>query len=564
MTRVRSLRALVAGGLVLLLGLMLANALLSANSIRSLGQEVELELRRIQQGAELEAGLVSSVFSAMRAADRYLLAPDPALRAELIASGDAAYAHQRRFRDLGGLTTEDLYLVNRLATLQAEIEVSYGMAHALADLGRTQEARAQAAAVKPLADTLVAGVRALTQILGRRALERSERLRETADDRLALILVLVFAALGTGVAATFYILRSINRPLRELVAAADRFGAGDLRPVQLGVMPAELAHLGRALTDMGTRLRALVTAVVAEARKISNSAGDFSAMSQELASSSGEISTAMVRIARSAETQMTGMQQADALLQGLQQAVTATTEAAARVARLGDEIRAVAERHRGDVDAAGRTLLDVREVVHTSAQQVGQLAELSVAITDFIDLIKQISSQTNLLALNAAIEAARAGEHGRGFAVVAEEVRKLADSSARAAEDVARTVERIRGGVREVVETMEVGMTKVRGIEGVAQAVVGGLEEIATAVQEIHAAAERVSQEADRNRAAVTELLGKTAAVTQAATEHASSSEEVTAAAEQQSASTEEMASAASDLLEGAVRLERLVAEFKT
>src|SRR5207245_137731 len=107
-------------------------------------------------------------------------------------------------------------------------------------------------------------------------------------------------------------------------------------------------------------------------------------------------------------------------------------EAADRTAQLGEEIRTVADRHRGDVAAAGKALLDVREVVQTTSRQIGELAQLSTAIDDFVDLIKRISSQTNLLALNAAIEAARAGEHGRGFAVVAAEVRQLAEAAGRA------------------------------------------------------------------------------------------------------------------------------------
>src|SRR5207244_1296390 len=119
-------------------------------------------------------------------------------------------------------------------------------------------------------------------------------------------------------------------------------------------------------------------------------------------------------------------------------------DAAERAAKLGEEIRTVADRHRGDVAAAGRVLLNVREVVQTTSNQISQLGELSVSIDDFVELIKLISSQTNLLALNAAIEAARAGEHGRGFAVVAEEVRQLADESARAAAEATRTTGSIR------------------------------------------------------------------------------------------------------------------------
>ena len=159
------------------------------------------------------------------------------------------------------------------------------------------------------------------------------------------------------------------------------------------------------------------------------------------------------------------MEKADALLHSLRQIAEANAKAAARVGELGGRIQELAAHHQADVAAAGQTLLDVKEVVRTSAGQVKELTRLSEPITDFIDLIKQISSQTNLLALNAAIEAARAGEHGRGFAVVAEEVRRLADSSATAAEDVAKTVQFIRNQVREVSHTMEAGSAKVQGIE---------------------------------------------------------------------------------------------------
>ena len=397
--------------------------------------------------------------------------------------------------------------------------------------------------------------------------------------------LLFLASFGIGVWIVLWTVRMVDRPLGQLIAAVERFGGGDLRPVRVERMPSELERLGGALDDMSGRLRNVVVAVVGEASQIGNSASDFSAMSEELAASSGEISTAMVKIATSAEQQVQGMERADALLLSLRQIAEANSAAAAQVATLGDRIQGLAARHRADVAAAGQTLLDVREVVRTSADQVQELARFSEPITAFIDLIKQISSQTNLLALNAAIEAARAGEQGRGFAVVAEEVRRLADSSAAAAEDVAKTIQQIRSQTRNVIQTQmgayfDIGQL-VRAVMTPqeayaltlsangwnlwrATAAARALEEISEVVDQVHGAAGNVEREAAANREIVEQLGRRTQEVSQAATEHASASEEVTAAAEEQSASTEEMASAAGDLLQGATRLTSLMQQFKT
>jgi methyl-accepting chemotaxis protein len=394
---------------------------------------------------------------------------------------------------------------------------------------------------------------------------RAADLRRQASNRRNALWGLFLTSLLIGALTSFWTVRSVDRPLNQLIGAAERFGGGDLRPIRLGgEMPTEIERLARAMDDMGGRLRGVVVSVVDEASQIGNSASDFSAMSEELAASSGEISTAMVKIAASAEQQVSGMEKADALLLSLREIAEANAQASVRVAELGDRIQQLAAQHRAEVAAAGRSLLDVREVVGQSADQVQALARASEPITAFIDLIKQISSQTNLLALNAAIEAARAGEHGRGFAVVAEEVRRLADSSATAAEDVAKTVKFIRNQVQQVVGTMEVGSVKVQGIEGVALAAGRALEEISRAVEEVHDAAEAVAREVAANQAIVEQLGQRTREVGQSAAEHASASEEVTAAAEEQTASTEQMASAAGNLLQGATRLTTLVQEFKT
>jgi methyl-accepting chemotaxis protein len=271
----------------------------------------------------------------------------------------------------------------------------------------------------------------------------------------------------------------------------------------------------------------------------------------------------MVEISSGADQQRTALASMGTGLEKLGRSTGDMAEAADRAAQLGEEIRTVADRHRGDVAAASGVLLDVREVVRTSSKQIEQLSDLSAAIDDFVALIKRISSQTNLLALNAAIEAARAGEHGRGFAVVAEEVRQLADESARAAEDVTRTTGLIREQMEDVTATMAAGQAKVRGIESVAEGAAHGLGEIAAAVEQVEQAAARVRMAAQVNRETTVQLEGQAAQVAARASAHATGSAQVTAAAQQQGASTEEMAAAAATLLQAAEKLRGLVRGFR-
>jgi len=560
----RSLKSRIRATMALLILLVLLIAIIGYNAIGAQNRAAGSELALVVTGGELSTSLVGTTATEIRAAEQYLVRPDSSLVREFVAAGDSGYALLARYRDMAGLTTDDRVRLNSVAAAQAQVEVAYATAHALTDLGRPAEAQRFAEQARGPADTLLAEVAALSQAQGERARTRAAQLELQADKRKMWLGLLFFIVLAIGVVASTATVRAVDHPLARLIADADRFGAGDLRPLERTDMPAELERLALAMDHMGARLRDIVGAVARESNIISASATDFSAMSEELAASSGEISTAMVRVATSAEQQRNGMDQAGRLLEELRAASVTNAQAASRVVQLGDRIRAVAAEHRTDVEAAGRTLLDVREVVQTSAGQVQELARLSETITDFIDLIKQISSQTNLLALNAAIEAARAGEHGRGFAVVAEEVRRLADSSAHAAEDVTKTVEFIRRQVREVSGTMEIGSAKVAGIESVASAAAGALEEIALAVEDVHEAARAVADEAEEHRKIVDELGRRTEQVSQSANEHAAASEEVTAAAEEQSASTEEMAAAAGELLQGAQRLTGAVRDLKT
>ena len=546
----------------LFVGLVIA-AVVGVASLATMRRSLATEIETLRTSSEIGNGLVTSVFEEIRSAEQYLSVPSTEARDQFQAAADGAFRYQKQLDGLEGLTESDRITVSKIKQLQAVIHVDYSIAHALLDVGRSREALTQAAAVRVPGTELSRLVRDLSARQSEKARQAGLRLGGEARRRQIVLWLVLLSTTVIGVIVGVFTLRGVEGPLVRLVTAAERFGGGDLRPVTTGHMPREFQVLADAMRLMGERLRGVVGDVVGAADQIAGSASDLSAVSEQLAASSSEVSTAMVEIAGGAEHQRSELHAIQTGLEQMRQATAEMTEAAARVARLGEEIRTVADRHRGDVAAAGNTLLDVREVVRTTATEVTQLAQQSSAIDDFVDLIKRISSQTNLLALNAAIEAARAGEHGRGFAVVAEEVRQLADESARAAEDVARTTAVIREQVEEVTATMSVGQAKVRGIESVAEGAARGLAEIVAAVEQVEQAAARVTGAAHDNRG-ITEQLGLRAQqVVTRAVSHASSAEQVTAATEQQGASTQEMAASSGELLQAAERLRGLVRGFR-
>ena len=377
---------------------------------------------------------------------------------------------------------------------------------------------------------------------------------------LLILLVIMAIVAGLFIWSTF---TAIDKPLGKLVGAANQLGTGDLNVSLNGRMPEEFRVLSGAFNSMADRFRTIVGETVNTAQKIGSSAHDLSSISEQVAASSGQVSTAMVGITSGAEEQAHGLRTVNEALEDIRRRAEEIDSSTDRVRELSEQIRSLAEQKRIDIGRALSMLLDLRQVVQSSRQEVNALETASETITNFVETIQGLARQTNLLALNAAIEAARAGEHGRGFAVVAEEVRKLADGSARAADEVATTVQHIRRQIESVVKTMEVGSSRVADVEHASKGAEMAFEDIVEAVAEVREAVSVVAAAAENNKRAVHSVEEAVHTVGATAESHAASAQEVSAAAEQQSAATQEMSAASVELLTAAEKLKELVSGFR-
>ncbi len=323
------------------------------------------------------------------------------------------------------------------------------------------------------------------------------------------------------------------RYLQEMADSVTRVAQGDLT---VTVEPkSDRDVLGAAVAEMLEALRGIIS-------QVTTAATEMSAASQELTATSSETSRAVDEITRAVQEVAEGAERQVLMVQTTRDLAAESAGAAEQASGVATEGIGAAEQA---TDAMGVVKRSSAEVV----EAIGELANRSDRIGGIVETITAIAGQTNLLALNAAIEAARAGEQGRGFAVVAEEVRKLAEESRRAAEQIAALVGEIQVETKRTVGVVTEGAT--RSDEGATI-----VAETRVAFGQIGVAVEDMSHRIERIAVASSE-------VATVAEQSSAATEQVSASAEQTNAAVQQISASSQQLAATAQSLERLVSHFR-
>lgn len=374
-----------------------------------------------------------------------------------------------------------------------------------------------------------------------------------------VLLVALAATLAIGMSAGFFlwfISPRVGEQLRGLADVAEAITAGDLTRTSTAVAAGgQLGRLARSMAEMSDELRRLGLVIQENASETVRRSSEITGGTEHMAiAASGIAETASTLSAHASD--MADTIKLLSLDAGRLNLLASTIDAGAAegIAR-NERLKTLASESHEQLDESARRLDALVVDVQASARATESLATASDQIRGFVVLVQKIARQSKLLALNAAMEAARSGEQGEGFSVVATEVRRLAQSSAEAAEHTDTLIQELIAQMESARKSSARSLTAVETVRAATSHGRQAFTQVEVAVEAAKEWVGTMASTASSGKSLAAEITEKLDSLTAGTQNFASAMQDVAAASEEQSASTEEIAAAAAALVHAAEKV---------
>lgn len=375
--------------------------------------------------------------------------------------------------------------------------------------------------------------------------------------RMVVIATLIALCIGT------LIILSISTSIDEIIKKLRQVASGDLTVSFSQKGSKEFKILSKNVAEMTEHMRRLLSDVDATARLVADSAAQIGQVSGQVDESSTDIIHALEEIDAGVSQQASDLQDCLQQMDGLSQNIDMMGGDVERAENGTNVSRKIVTGSISTLDVLADQTNKTIEITQKVKEDVARLEQKSNVIHEFVGMINDIAEETNLLSLNASIEAARAGDAGRGFAVVAEEIRKLADGSQAAANEIARVVDEIINQTRETVENAQEASKIVDSQAKVVNDTKDAFKNINYCTEEMAENVEEIAGSIGNIEEERTSTLNSISSISAVSEQTAASSSHVYGVAQGQHEVVQSLKVASDELIAKMEELENALAEFK-
>ncbi|HWI48493.1 MAG TPA: methyl-accepting chemotaxis protein [Rummeliibacillus sp.] len=384
---------------------------------------------------------------------------------------------------------------------------------------------------------------------------------QTQTIQISVGLTILFVLLGALLA--FIISKRIIKPVLAINNYVDEVADGNLAADRFEIKGKdEIAQLSQGVYHMVDDLRKIISQISSNAEQVAATSEELSAGSEQTSASIEQVTVSMQEVAAGSDKQTDAVEEIGANVNTISNKMNDVATYVEQVSTKAIDTTKTAENGKDIIQNAVEKMNTTTDMIQATSEVVNRLNNYSKEIGQIVSLITEIADQTNLLALNASIEAARAGEHGKGFAVVAEEVRKLADQSRIAANDISNRIDSIKAESTNAVDSMSTSYENLQVSADAFDEAGDAFNAIYTAVSNLTSQMTQVSNAIEAMNSGVSNIAESMEEVSVIVVQNSSSIQNVAAASEEQTASMEEITASSNNLATMAEQLRTSVNKF--